>query len=258
MERTIRRASSTAITRIQHQLGEFSIGDSFLRYRLLGEGAVLDLHQTVVVPADRRQNIAAHLCEAAFAHARESGLKVLPSCSYVRDRFIPQNESRLGNLALSAFDSDTPGLHIYTSVLGVASLRLTDARRRNPLTLPVLDKLRTFLRECAAMEVDHGGALPRVRMIAVEAVGPVFSAGHDFRDFSGRSEAEQRVVLDVCAEVNTLLKEVPQITIAAVSGAALAGAPPHFFMRSQCDTPPLTSKNDCSVNGRRRAARSEL
>ncbi|CAE8635035.1 unnamed protein product, partial [Polarella glacialis] len=51
----------------------------------------------------------------------------------------------------------------------------------------------------------------------------VFCSGHDFADFSGRTEEQQREVLAACAEVNMLLERVPQTTLAAVNGLATAG-----------------------------------
>jgi hypothetical protein len=51
-------------------------------YRLAGE--VMQIVHTEVHPALQGRGIAAALVEAAFAHARAAGLKVLPLCSYVR------------------------------------------------------------------------------------------------------------------------------------------------------------------------------
>jgi predicted GNAT family acetyltransferase len=50
-------------------------------YRQVGQ--VLDLHHTGVPPASQGQGHAAALVQAALAYARDQGLKVRPSCSYV-------------------------------------------------------------------------------------------------------------------------------------------------------------------------------
>lgn len=50
-------------------------------YRRMGE--VVVLHHTGVPRALEGRGIAARLVAAALAHARENGLKVVPSCSYV-------------------------------------------------------------------------------------------------------------------------------------------------------------------------------
>jgi predicted GNAT family acetyltransferase len=50
-------------------------------YRLVG--SVMWLHHTGVPQALAGRGIAAQLVETALVHAREQGLKVEPSCSYV-------------------------------------------------------------------------------------------------------------------------------------------------------------------------------
>ena len=219
---TIRQLGSVAPTALKHEPGEFTIGDAYLRYTTLNE-EVMDIRHTVVPPEYRGQRIAEKLCEAAFELARENGLKVLPSCSYVSDRFVPKNEERIGSLALRSLDVATPGLEISVSWLGVARLRLSEARRRNPLTAPLLTRMRDFLRSCTEMEISHESPPPPVRTILIESTGPVFSSGHDFGDFADQSAERQRAILDICSEVNVLLQEAPQVSVAAVAGKAFAG-----------------------------------
>ncbi|MDP1899845.1 MAG: GNAT family N-acetyltransferase [Rubrivivax sp.] len=50
-------------------------------YRRVGD--LLVLHHTEVPPALQGQGVAAELVAAALAWAREQGLRVRPSCSYV-------------------------------------------------------------------------------------------------------------------------------------------------------------------------------
>nr|ACG45083.1 hypothetical protein [Zea mays] len=71
-------------------------GEAFLQYRLLdGRGApaaaVMDLVHTYVPRSKRGQGLAARLCDAAFAHARARGMRVLPTCSYISDTYLPRN-----------------------------------------------------------------------------------------------------------------------------------------------------------------------
>ncbi len=47
-------------------------------------GGVMHMTHTGVHPSLQGRGIAARLVEAALAHARSQGLKVRPSCSYVR------------------------------------------------------------------------------------------------------------------------------------------------------------------------------
>jgi predicted GNAT family acetyltransferase len=51
-------------------------------YRRVGE--VMQIVHTEVDPRLRSRGVAAALVEAAFAYARQEGLRVLPLCSYVR------------------------------------------------------------------------------------------------------------------------------------------------------------------------------
>jgi uncharacterized protein len=64
-------------------------------YRL--DGDVMRIFHTEVPFAFEGRGIAARLVSAAFEHAREKGLKVLPACSYVRDyvRRHPETQTLL-------------------------------------------------------------------------------------------------------------------------------------------------------------------
>ena len=60
------------------------------------------------------------------------------------------------------------------------------------------------------------------RGVIVAARGPVFSAGHDFRDMDGRDLEGMRRLLAVRAEVMQGLRALPQVVIAQVDGLATA------------------------------------
>ena len=74
-------------------------GEAFLQYHLLPGGggggggappaaaaAVMDMVHTYVPRSKRGQGLAARLCDAAFAHARGRGMRVVPTCSYISVR----------------------------------------------------------------------------------------------------------------------------------------------------------------------------
>ena len=74
-------------------------GEAFLQYHLLPGGgrggggappaaaaAVMDMVHTYVPRSKRGQGLAARFCDAAFAHARARGMRVLPTCSYITVR----------------------------------------------------------------------------------------------------------------------------------------------------------------------------
>ncbi|KAF8762557.1 hypothetical protein HU200_009332 [Digitaria exilis] len=66
-------------------------GEAFLQYRLPSP-AVMDMVHTYVPRSKRGQGVAARLCDAAFAHARDRGMRVVPTCSYISDTYLPRNQ----------------------------------------------------------------------------------------------------------------------------------------------------------------------
>ena len=57
--------------------------EAVLDYRVVDEGT-LEYHHTFVPHAFRGRGVAAALAKAALDHARERGMRVIPSCWYVR------------------------------------------------------------------------------------------------------------------------------------------------------------------------------
>lgn len=62
---------------------ELNVGGQLASCCYTRQGEVLDLHHTEVPPALQGQGVAAQVVAAALAWAREQGLRVRPSCSYV-------------------------------------------------------------------------------------------------------------------------------------------------------------------------------
>ncbi|KAL6650606.1 hypothetical protein ACP70R_009531 [Stipagrostis hirtigluma subsp. patula] len=65
-------------------------GEAFLEYRLPSP-AVMDVVHTYVPRSKRGRGLAARLCDAAFAHARGRGMRLVPTCTYVSDTYLPRN-----------------------------------------------------------------------------------------------------------------------------------------------------------------------
>jgi predicted GNAT family acetyltransferase len=59
-------------------------GVAYLAYEPLA-GDVLDLQHTIVPEGGQGRGVGTALVEAAFAHARTNGLRVVPSCPFVAD-----------------------------------------------------------------------------------------------------------------------------------------------------------------------------
>ena len=72
--------------RVEHEPGRFVARVDDLEAEIVYErrGDVLDVLHTWTPPPLRGRDIAARLTDAAFAYAREHGLRIAPSCSYTR------------------------------------------------------------------------------------------------------------------------------------------------------------------------------
>jgi uncharacterized protein len=58
-------------------------GLAYISYERPDEQTI-DLQHTVVPEADRGRGVGASLVEAAIRHARENGLRVIPTCPFVK------------------------------------------------------------------------------------------------------------------------------------------------------------------------------
>ncbi|XP_044324483.1 acetyltransferase At1g77540 [Triticum aestivum] len=97
-----RGAADSVVWREEAGKFETPDGEAFLQYRLVvqprassgGGGAspaAMDMVHTYVPGSKRGQGLAARLCDAAFAHARRHGMRVIPTCSYISDTYLPRN-----------------------------------------------------------------------------------------------------------------------------------------------------------------------
>jgi enoyl-CoA hydratase/carnithine racemase len=94
-----------------------------------------------------------------------------------------------------------------------ATITLNRPERRNALALDVMLELTDAFR--AVADSDALG-------IVLAANGPVFSAGHDFRDMAGGDFLTIRNLFKVCTEMMDTIQAVPQPVIARVHGLATA------------------------------------
>jgi enoyl-CoA hydratase/carnithine racemase len=94
-----------------------------------------------------------------------------------------------------------------------ASIAMNRPERRNALSATMLADLRAAFRHVA--DTDAAG-------IVLSGAGPVFSAGHDFRDVYGRDLLAVREMLLLCAELMQTMQSVPQVVVARVHGLATA------------------------------------
>lgn len=95
-----------------------------------------------------------------------------------------------------------------------AVLTLCQAERRNPLSKETLTALLAALRESDSKDA---------RGVILAAKGPVFSAGHDFRDLEACDLEATRDLLTLCREVMQTLQQLRLPVVAQVEGLATAG-----------------------------------
>ena len=67
--------------------------EACLMYRL--EGKEINLYHTYVPEAFRGRGVAERLCQAGFEHAKQQGLTVIPSCSYISDAYLKRHPEYL-------------------------------------------------------------------------------------------------------------------------------------------------------------------
>jgi len=94
-----------------------------------------------------------------------------------------------------------------------ATVTMNRPQRRNALSLEHMRELIT-----AFSEIGRSDTLG----IILAGNGPVFSAGHDLADVADADLASARSLLMTCAELMTLMQQVPQPVVARVHGLATA------------------------------------
>jgi enoyl-CoA hydratase/carnithine racemase len=104
--------------------------------------------------------------------------------------------------------------HLLVREGTIASITMNRPERRNALSLAMMTELIDALRMLAAQ--------PHTRVVVLAGNGPVFSAGHDLREMSGRDINAYRQIFDVCTRLMTTVQEIPPPVIARVHGVATA------------------------------------
>lgn len=99
---------------------------------------------------------------------------------------------------------------------GVLTLTLNRPKQRNALNRLLLESLRD--------ELEQASQVPReIRAIVIQAQGSsVFSSGHDLKELASLDEQGQKELFQLCSDVMQLLPSIPQPTIGAVEGLAMA------------------------------------
>jgi len=93
------------------------------------------------------------------------------------------------------------------------TITMNRPERRNALSLGLLRDMTAAFRAAG----DSGA-----RGVILAANGPVFSAGHDFRDLAGADARSIRELLDSCTQLMVTMQSIPQPVVARVHGLATA------------------------------------
>ncbi|MCU1588477.1 MAG: enoyl-CoA hydratase [Frankiales bacterium] len=93
------------------------------------------------------------------------------------------------------------------------TVTLNRPEQRNALSLQLIQELAKALEDVAATDATG---------IVLAANGPVFSAGHDFRDVGGKTLDEVALLVSTCADLMQLIARLPQVVVAKVHALATA------------------------------------
>lgn len=98
------------------------------------------------------------------------------------------------------------------STSGVVRLTLNRPEKRNALSESLVAE---FDRTLAKIAED-----PSARAVVLAADGPVFCAGHDLSEMTGRTAGEYQALFAACAAAMLRMRRMPQPVIARVQGVA--------------------------------------
>ncbi len=121
---------------------------------------------------------------------------------------------------------------------GVARIVLSDERRRNPLGLAVLTRIRDI---CAELAGDR-----TVNVVVLSHQGPALSAGHDLKEMAGAEPAFLDQLFATCTELMLGLHRMPQPVIARVDGVATAAG---CQLVASCDLVVASSRSTFATPG---------
>ncbi len=96
---------------------------------------------------------------------------------------------------------------------GIVTITLNRPEKRNALAMEVMQELTQALHDMARSDAQG---------VILAANGPVFSAGHNFGDMAGASEAQAAELFEVCTQMMDAIQAMPQPVVAKVHALATA------------------------------------
>ncbi len=126
----------------------------------------------------------------------------------------------------------------YRAAGGVATIALSNERRRNSLGLETLRTLRGFITDA--------GVDPSIAVVVVSGEGPAFSAGHDLAEMRDRDHDYYTELFDECARLMLSIHDIGQPVIAKVDGVATAAG---CQLVASCDLVVATDRSTFATPG---------
>ncbi|XP_008313470.1 enoyl-CoA hydratase domain-containing protein 3, mitochondrial [Cynoglossus semilaevis] len=136
-------------------------------------------------------------------------------------------------------DTEPEPLTLRTQSSGIRRIILNNPKKRNALSLSMLESLRENI-----LTDIHSDDL---RVIIISAKGPVFSSGHDLKELTSAQGREYHTkVFQTCAQVMTLIQDIPVPVVAMVNGVATAAG---CQLVASCDIVLATEKSTFATPG---------
>ncbi|XP_077328961.1 enoyl-CoA hydratase domain-containing protein 3, mitochondrial [Lithobates pipiens] len=114
----------------------------------------------------------------------------------------------------STVQHEPPPLTVTVQEGGIRKITMNNPQKRNALSLSMLQSLQKDI----SYEVDMN-----LRVIVITAEGPVFSSGHNLKEFtSAQGKAYHTEVFNACVKLMKTIQTIPVPVIAQVNGLATA------------------------------------
>ncbi|XP_071804707.1 enoyl-CoA hydratase domain-containing protein 3, mitochondrial-like isoform X1 [Asterias amurensis] len=136
-----------------------------------------------------------------------------PQASCFGNHLIPYN---CRQRSTDVSEKKVESLTLRTQSNGVRTIFLNDPKRRNALSLEMLQSLKADL-------LHNGDEEEELRAVVISSGGPVFSSGHNLKELTTEyGRAHHTKVMRTCSQVMMLVQDMPVPVIAQVQGFATA------------------------------------
>jgi len=130
-------------------------------------------------------------------------------------KLLPLTAHRFSSSASQQTSDEQQLILVEDDEKGVRRLTLNSLRKRNALSLAMLDELKS--------QLVSGADTHSVKVIIIGHNGNVFSAGHDLKELTSTTGSEyHQKIFSRCSQVMNLVQDIPVPVIAEVNGVATA------------------------------------